>query len=1284
MLRKIDRSSLLAATLILSFLPVFVPAAKAGAGKKAVAAPAGNRTVEFEENRGQFPAAVRFLARAAGMNLFLTSDEAVYVMPVDCTARPELCPDAGENPRSKAHALRMKLIGANPEPANLGEDPTGHRTNYLRGAPEDHVTDVPNFGRVRQGGVYPGIDLVWHGLQSGATRFDFIVDANADPGRIGFEFSGAERISIAEDGGLLVSTPAGTLRYDKPFTFQERDGEKSEVASSFVIDGTRVGFALGEYDRSRPLTIDPTVNLNNVAFSTFLGGYEFDAANDIVIDQTGSPYVTGATESPYFPTTAGTFDTSHNANADVFVARLNPAGTSLIYSTYIGGTGAESGRAIALDSSGNACITGETTSPAFPTTAGAFDTTHNLSADAFVLKLNSTGTALVFSTFLGGSGFDEPFDITVDILNNPYVVGRTASSAFPTTASAFDTTQNGSNDVFLSKLEPNGTTLLYSTFVGGTLNDWGYSLAVDQFGFVSFAGFTSSSDFPTSAGAYDTTFNGGGNDAFITRINTLQSGASSLVFSTYLGGTDDDSVRALALDARGNVFVAGNVVNGGGFPTTPGAYDTTHNGAVDVFVAKLAFSGGTLVYSTYLGGSSTEYAVGLALDASGAAYVTGLTNDGVIDLPTTAGAFDTTHNGGQDVFLARISGSGSTLLYSTFVGGAANETGLGVALDENANVYLCGQTAESATNYPTTVESVQPAHGGDIDGFVTKFGDYSISGRVIDATTGAPLPSVMIALSGVTSDSMLTGVDGRFGFFSTVPFAPYAVSASRAGYSINPAVFNISSLNANRELIFVASVGSPTGGSGGTLRFENISYGKAENGGTVTATVKRIGDIQTTDPVTVDFTTANGTAVSGADFQASSGVITFNALETTKTVTIPLVNDGTLEPRESFSIELSNPTNDSEIEPNRGSAVVQIYDEDLSAGDLLIAEFRQRGRLGARDEYVKLFNPNDFDVTVQSPDGSAGISLVSDPGGTVTSVATVPNGVTIGARGHYLLTNNSPNGGFSLIDYPTGRGSTTAVGDQTFQADIPDNTALALVRTADPASFVVANALDSVAFGQSEWAEGKGLTAISADASELGYVRRVVPGGLKDTGNNQGDFLLVDNRATVFEGSDQTKVLAVLGAPAPGTSESLPLLAAEEFTISGSGIETYDPTPVPNGPQGTLTVYRTLTNNGPHALTALRLRAVEFPTTGAAVSSRYSSRPDFRLASSVPEGAAVATSLAAGRLQPNGGGINSTLSVDSVTAANPLLPGQSVVVAIRFTVVRYGRHPLTLAAEGGE
>lgn len=1257
--------------------------------------PAENLKVSFEENRGQFDRRVRFAARTAGANIFLTATEVVYVLPLeesrknetektrDCenefTVENIIAPPCRRVSASEAFALRMRIVGANPDSGFAGEQPREQLTNYFKGGESNWKTGIPNFGSVRFADVYEGISMVWYGKENGATRYDFVVGPEADAEQIALEFDGADRIETSPEGHLLIYTAAGIIKQEKPFTYQETNGLRQEIESGFAVEGNRVRFTLGEYDRSKRLVIDPTVTLNNLAFSTFLGSFQDDIANDIAVDAAGNTYITGRTASSAFPTTTGVFDTSANGGDDVFVTKINATGTGIVFSTFLGGTTFDEGRGIAIETNGNIYVAG-VAGPNFPTNAGAYDTTFNGGSDVFVTKLSPNGSAIIYSTYIGASQNESANDLAIDADGNAYIVVRAADTGiaipYPTTIGAFDTTHNGFDDVAVTKINPTGTALVYSTFLGGSSLDVGAAITVNSAGEVFVGGATTDdvADFPTTAGAFDTTHNGA-TDFFVTKLN---SAGTALIYSTFIGGTGIDNGAGLAIDNVGSAYIVGVVAQG--FPTTPGVFDTTASGSTEIGVSKLSANGATLVYSTFLGGTQGENGTSVAVDAFGNAYVLGTNFGG--DYPTTGGAYDTTYNGNNDGVLTVLNPPATALISSTYLGGGGSDFANDIALDSAGNVYVTGQTALNANPFPTTANAFQTFNGGGADAFISKFGDFAIAGRVID-TSGNPLPNVMIALSGQVSGFFLTGADGRFGFLDTVPGEPHAVSATRSGYLINPSIFNIANLNENRELIFVGTPGSPTGGTGGTLRFENLSYNKTENGGAISISVKRTGTITTNDPVTVDFQTVDGTAIAGQDYQTTTGVLTFNPFEMSKTINIPILNDGTLEPRENFSLVLSNPTNNSEIEANRGTTQVQILDEDLSGSDLLISEFRQRGRLGANDEYVKLFNPNDFDITVQTADGSDGLTLVRSEGAELTPVVTIPNLVTIASRGHYLLTNNNPNGGFSLIDYPTGRGTTIAVGDQTFAVDIPDNSNLVLLKTSEEKNFNPANLIDAVGFGASDWTnEGKTLPLIGAANTEMSFVRRLKSGGIQDTNSNAADFLLVDHHATAFDGGNQTKIYAALGSPAPETSESLRLMTANEISIEEFGAETYDPTPVPNGAQGTLTVYRRITNNTNQPILALRLRAIDFPTAGTLLQKRYSSRPDFRLLSSPDESPTVkGVTLAAERLQPNGGGLNSTLTVDAITAVNPLLPNQSVVVAIRFGVMRYGRHPISLAVE---
>jgi hypothetical protein len=431
--------------------------------------------------------------------------------------------------------------------------------------------------------------------------------------------------------------------------------------------------------------------------------------------------LTGQTGSSDFPTTPGSFDTTFNGDySDTFVAKLNVAGTALIYATFLGGGGNESGFDIFIDFSGNAYVTGTTNSADFPATPGSFDTTQNGLYDAFMVKLNATGTALIYASFLGGGGDEKAHGIAVDSSGNAYVTGQTDSADFPATPGSFDATYNGSRDVFLAKLDAAGGVLVYATFLGGGDNDFGYGIVVDSPGSAYVTGYTRSADFPAASGSFDTTYNGG-EDAFVAKLNALGSG---LVYATFLGTNGEDLGYGIAVDSSGNAYVTGGTYSTD-FPVTPGSLDTTYNGGEDAFVAKLNTAGSALVYATFLGGSGpagSDAGIDIAVDSSGNAYVTGGTYS--TDFPVTPGSLDTTYNDNLDVFVAKLDVAGSALVYATFLGGGGYDLIYGIAIDSSRNAYLTGQTGSS--DFPATPGSFDITYGDGYDAFVAKLDFASI------------------------------------------------------------------------------------------------------------------------------------------------------------------------------------------------------------------------------------------------------------------------------------------------------------------------------------------------------------------------------------------------------------------------------------------------------------------------------------------------------------------------------------------------------------------------------
>jgi hypothetical protein len=692
------------------------PAPLAGASKGQALAAYGRLPLAFVPNRGQTDPRVRYSAQQAGMSVFFTRGEAVLALAKG----------------KRGAALALRFLGASPA-AIEGRRPGPGRVNYLLGNdPAKWRTGLPTYGQVVYRNLWPGVDMVFRGA-AGRLTYEFVLRPGAKVANIRLAYRGPGALSLDRAGNLLIPTPLGVLRDEHPRSYQEIGGRRLPVASRFALGGNRAsayGFTVGDYDPRQPLVIDPGLiystflggssddegsgialdaagdayvtgftasadfptsvgafdtsqnafsydafvsKLNPAGsallYSTFLGGSSADYGQGIALDATGDAYVTGRTFSTDFPTSAGASDTSQNGNYDAFVSKLNPDGSALLYSTFLGGSGDDEGFGIALDTAGDAYLTGFTESANFPTSAGAFDTSQNGSRDAFVSKLNPAGSVLLYSTFLGGSSDDEGSGIALDTAGDAYVTGFTASANFPTSVGAFDTSQNGNFDAFVTKLNPAGSALLYSTFLGGSSTDDGFGIALDTAGDAYVTGPTASANFPTSVGAFDTSQNGGF-DAFVSKLNPA---GSALPYSTFLGGSSFDKGSGIALDAAGDAYLTGDTASTN-FPTSVGAFDTSYNGGDDAFVSKLNPTGSALLYSTFLGGSGLDVGSGIALDPAGDAYVTGFTASA--DFPTSAGAFDTSQNGSRDAFVTKLSsGPGAPATLTLSPAAATNTVG---------------------------------------------------------------------------------------------------------------------------------------------------------------------------------------------------------------------------------------------------------------------------------------------------------------------------------------------------------------------------------------------------------------------------------------------------------------------------------------------------------------------------------------------------------------------------------------------------------------------------------
>lgn len=697
----------------------------------------GKLPLSFEANQGQSDPQVKFLSHGSGYTMFLTSTEMVLTLKQNTNSEIHNAGNTLQNPKSTV--LHIQLVGSNPAPQIEGLNELSGKSNYFVGSdPKKWHSLVSQYARVKYQRVYPGIDLVFYGNQQ-QLEYDFLVAPGADPKDIRLGFKGMDKLSLDDDGNLILHIANSEVIQRAPVIYQEINGVKQVIPGRYVLQGKdQVGFQLAAYDTDKPLVIDPVL-----FYSTYLGGNLSDTGIGIAVDASGNAYVTGRTQSTNFPI-ANSLQPTLGGGFDAFVAKLSPTGSALIYVTYLGGILEDQGQHIFVDASGNAYITGRTNSPDFPI-VNPLQSTLGGGFDAFVAKLNPTGSALVYSTYLGGSG-DENVrsegdivgDIAVDSLGNAYVTGWTQSIDFPT-ANPLQPTLGGSFDAFVAKLNSTGSALDYSTYLGGTLDDRGYGIAVDTSNNAYVTGETESANFPT-ANPLQPAF-GGIKDAFVTKLNST---GSALVYSTYLGGSVDDIGFDIAVDIFDNAYVTGKTESPD-FPTA-NPLQPAIGGTKDAFVSKLDPTGSALDYSTYLGGIGNEEGLGIAVDTSGNAYVTGLTTSP--DFPTV-GPLQPAFGGISDPFVTKLNAAGSAFHYSTYLGGNGGGAGRDIAVDTHGNAYVTGVTA--STDFPTA-NPLQPSIGGFIDAFVAKISTGIEIIVSLEENGGQNLVTVTLSNGGTTTE----------------------------------------------------------------------------------------------------------------------------------------------------------------------------------------------------------------------------------------------------------------------------------------------------------------------------------------------------------------------------------------------------------------------------------------------------------------------------------------------------------------------------------------------------
>jgi hypothetical protein len=696
----------------------------------------GKLPLTFEANQGQSGAKVKFLSRGQGYTAFLTSGGIALSLRPNQPARVQQAGYVAASNQAKPlnTTLQFKLLGAARNPAVIGENQQPGIVNYFLGKdPTKWLTNVPTYGRVRYKNVYPGIDLVYYGNHQ-QLEYDFAVSPGADPSKIQFEITGANQIDLDEQGNLVLQTVNGELRFQSPVIYQESRGLRVPVSGAYVVnDPTHISFHVAQYDSNKPLVIDPVL-----LYGTYLGATGSDQAAGIAVDSTGSVYIAGYTDSVDFTVT--TFGSPAASSNHIFVTKLDPTGSSLVYADYLGGNSDDYAIGLALDSSNNVYVTGSTTSSNFPTVS-PYQSSALGPYTGFVSKISADGSTLVYSTYLGGSGFDVPASIAVDTLGEAYIAGTTTSQDFPVFnayQSAALANQGGAygNYGFLTKFATNGSSVNYSTYFAGNTNvaNCGSScyptpyseisaVAVDANGNAYVTGTTNTSNFPFTSGAYLTS-NSPVADATIGFVSKFASAGTTLDYSTYFYGSSGNPVgiEAITVDGTGSAYITGTVSSDTTFPTTSTSIcnpSVSGVGCSYAFVSKFDPTAANLLYSTFLGLNNYASPQSIALDSSNNAYVVANTNSSAFGTNNAIEGY-TNQN---DVLLVEIDASATTELFATYLGGSGDDFANGIALDANGNIYVVGST--NSSDFPVTQGAFQNVLGGGTDAFVVKIGSNS-------------------------------------------------------------------------------------------------------------------------------------------------------------------------------------------------------------------------------------------------------------------------------------------------------------------------------------------------------------------------------------------------------------------------------------------------------------------------------------------------------------------------------------------------------------------------------
>jgi Abnormal spindle-like microcephaly-assoc'd, ASPM-SPD-2-Hydin/Beta-propeller repeat len=1218
---KAGRTAIAAGTSILALMAIILsmPAICSAAGPEGATASASPRVdatskakvkadyarlpLSFEQNSGQVPAhrEVKYLSRGDGYTLYLTASGAVLGLRQPGSTRTQTSPPA---------ILRMSLVKGNPAARMSALDEQPGKSNYFIGKDTSKWrTGVPHYGRVAAHDVYPGVDLVYHGNQ-GQLEYDFEVAPGASPRAIRLALEGAQSTRIDAAGNLAVSVQGGDLLFHAPVAYQELGGQRRIVPSRYVVRKNQVEFRLARYDTSRPLVIDPTL-----AYSTYLGGSSIDGANAIAIAPDDTAFITGGTFSTDFPVVHPVLP--FGGDEDAFVAKISSDGATLLYATYLGGTNQDYGTGIAVDTFGDAYITGATDSPNFPVTPLVFNTlcgsdgecgaTYNVPGyivfNGFVTELNPAGSSIVYSSYIGGYQQTQGLAIAIDSAHDAYIAGEIGPPIVPQqngpayyfgVHGGFQSTIGGAGDAFVLKVDATASDALYSTYLGGQDEDIGLGIYPDAGENAYVTGLTYSSQtetppFPITGNALQSTYGGGG-DAFLVKINTQATGAASLLYSSYFGGSSLDQGNGIVVDSSNNAYVTGTTTSTAstlGFTVPAGAYqpncalDTLGLCEGDAFIAKFnptQSGSASLLYFTYFGGTGAEAGYGIALDPSNNVYLTGSTVSS--NLPVTPDVFQSQYGGGDaDAFVAELTLAGkgtADLDYSSYLGGSNTDIGYGIGVDISGNAYVAGQTCSQ--DFPVA-DALQPAPGGNCDAFVSKISTLpgitlSPSGLSFPTENlGATSQPQTISVTNIgTSAVTISGItiSGEFAETNTcgdslaadatctitVTFTPTANGVQKGTITLtdsapgSPQTINLTGSTAS------VTITNTSGAAISSLAFGNQAVGVASapqsvvvtNVGTTALTISSV----TLSGSFAESTTDNGDCVK-APLQPTTNcviAVTFNPVVAGSSIGALTVNDTA-----AGSPQVLLLTGTGLAEPS------------VSLSPTSLAFASQVVNTTSAAQVVTLTNTGTANLTVTGVSTSAGFAQTNTCGTAVAPAGICTVSVTFtptaggGALGTLTITDNAANSPQTVSLTGTGAAApivTLTPGSLTFSSQDLGTTSspqVITLKNTGGAALTISGITASGEFAETNTC-GSSVGAGASCAVSVTFAPT-------SSGSQNGSVTITDNAAN----SPQTVLLAGTGVAAPAVTLSVASLnfspqpegttsTAQTVTVTNSGTAT--------------------------------------------------------------------------------------------------------------------------------